>query len=385
MKRVVVGLILLAGVAGVMLSARSVSMDGPVRVDVQSVAKSQLRDVILASGNLEFARQVDIRPEVTGKVASIRVSVGESVKKGDLLLSLDASDYRADLARAEAELEIRRIEIRRMQELAAEASRKVEKRERMLERGFIDEESMQQLLSEARLIDIDLESARQRFHQQQALLDQARERLSRTLFHAPMDGVVTRVDVAAGETVVAAATNMVGSSMLTLADPDSYVAKIRVDEADIGNIDIGQETQVFPAASPNDPLAGEIRSVSLSADRGEGGAGLHYEVEVALADIARMFPGMSCRAEILVAQSDSGPSVPVSAVLDAEGRPFVWVAVAGEAKRRFVSTGLTTDTEQIVQSGLDASDVVIVGPPRKLRVLGEGTSIVQATGRDGGL
>lgn len=385
MKRLVVGLILLAGVVGVVLSARSVSKDGPVRVDLEAVAQSQLRDVILASGNLAFGHQVDIRPEVTGKVGTIRVSVGEAVEEGDLLLSLDASDYRAELARAEAELQIRRIEIRRMQELAAEASRKVEKRERMLERGFIDEESMQQLLSEARLIDIDLEAARQRFRQQQALLEQARERLARTQFHAPMDGVVTRVDVAVGETVVAAATNMVGSSMLTLADPDSYMAKIRVDEADIGNIDIGQDTQVFPAASPNDPVAGEIRSVSLSADRSEDGAGLHYEVEVRLADISRMFPGMSCRAEILVKQSDSGPSIPVSAVLAAEGRQFVWLAVAGEAKRRFVTTGLTTDTEQIVHTGLDASDVVVVGPPRQLRTLSEGTSIVEANGFDGEL
>jgi len=375
MSRFVLAAVLLIGVVGLALSAKSISSREAVAVDIRSVSGHELRDVILASGNLTFAREIEIRPELTGKVGEIHVEVGQSVRKGDLLLSLDSSDHEAELDKVESSLTIRQIEIRRMDELLSEANRRIEQQKIMHERGFIDEESYKRLGSDTRIMKIDLEIARERFRQQQALVAQARDRLEKTQFKAPMDGLITRIDVDEGETVVAAATNMVGSSLITLADPGSYMARIRVDEADVANVSIGQAVQIYAAATPSEPARGSIASVSLSADRKSINRGLYYQVEVALDEYPRMFPGMSCRAEILVEQSHGELSVPIASVGEEGDEHFVWVAADGKAWKRTVTPGLASDTQQVITAGVTASDVVIVGPARTLGQLKVGTPI----------
>jgi HlyD family secretion protein len=379
MKRIIAAVILGLVFFALFASVRSAALEAPVSVDTYQVAASSLSETILASGNLTFSREIELRPEVAGKVSVIHVSPGEMVEQGQLLLTLDPVDHQAEVDQVAASLAIRQIEINRMEELLAESRRRIAQQEQMQARGFVDAESFRRQESENRLHQIDLEAARERLRQDQALMAQSMERLGKTRFHAPMAGMITRVDVGEGETVVPAVTNMAGSSLLTLADPSSYVARIRVDEADISSVLVGQDVHVFAAATPTRAAVGAVTSVGLAANRDAQGRGLHYEVEVSLGELTRLFPGMSCRAEIIIGQALEGTTIPVAAVNHRDGAHYVWVVQDGRARQRRVTPGLASDTHQIIEAGIDASDVVITGPARSLQQLSDGDQI--RTGR----
>src|SRR3546814_4377090 len=93
--------------------------------------------------------------------------------------------------------------------------------------------------------------------QQQAQRDIARDRLERSVFSAPIDGLLVSVDVKPGETVIAGTVNIVGSDLMVLADPSVLLAELRVDEADIAQVQLGQSVNVFAAAYPHQALHGE--------------------------------------------------------------------------------------------------------------------------------
>ena len=84
-----------------------------------------------------------------------------------------------------------------------------------------------------------------------------------------------------------------------------------------------------------------------------------------------LFPGMSCRAEIITQQGDTTTNVPIAAVQYDDEEPFVWQVKADSVHRTRVSLGMASDTQQAVVEGLQPGDSVVVGPARTVSQLQE--------------
>jgi HlyD family secretion protein len=84
-----------------------------------------------------------------------------------------------------------------------------------------------------------------------------------------------------------------------------------------------------------------------------------------------LFPGMSCRAEIITSQGDATTNVPIAAVQYDNNEPFVWKVQADSVYRTKVSLGMASDTEQAVLGGLEPGDSVVIGPSRTVSQLQE--------------
>src|SRR4029078_9240068 len=98
---------------------------------------------------------------------------------------------------------------------------------------------------------VDLDSSRESLAQFAAQLSQAKDHLSKTRVYAPIDGTVTSLDIKVGETAIASSTNIPGSNLMTLANPDTMLAELNVDEANIANIEPNQRARVFAIAFPD--------------------------------------------------------------------------------------------------------------------------------------
>ena len=375
MKKILSFAFILFSVSLLILVSKEKSLsDSPV-VDTHVVSEDRINDTILASGNLRFASEIQIRSEVTGIVNRVYVKEGQLVKKGELLMELDPKIFIAEVRRARAAVEIQLIEIQRLEEIANEASRRAGQYRELLGKGLTDQDTAAQLQSQLKVAKINVKSAIQGLEQYKAVLTQSQNRLDQSRFLAAIDGLISTVDIKEGETVIAGTTNIVGSPLMTLADVDSYVAQIRVDEADVSNIEIGQEVEVFAAATPQVASLGQISSISTSAKKDGVNKGLYYKVEVILQQGDVVYPGMSCRAEIVLARSGVELIIPIAAVKQLNGANFVWVVEENKAVRRNVQLGLSTDTEQIVLSGLTDKELVIVGPSRQVKALRNGTEV----------
>lgn len=364
--------------------ARSVIGDGNVKeVELEPVARRVIQSSVLASGRLTHEHEVKLMTEEIGRVTHLFVEEGDRVAAGQLLLQIDDEAHRAAVEQNAAQVRLQEIAIERQRLRLENLRAQWQRQEKLYERGLVDEDSFELLSNELKLAEVDLESAREQLQQAKAQLEQAEDRLRKTRVYSPIDGVVTSLDIKVGETAISSTTNLPGSTLMTIANPDSIHTEVNVDEADIANVEVGQRAHVYAIAYPDTPIEGVIESIAVSAKVPEGQQGLSFAVKIRLAppEGVRLRPGMSCRAEIFTTTKKDVLAVPVQAVLAEENRiegktiHSVFVNRDGRARKIEVEVGISDDTYQEITKGLTDGDEIVVGPDRILRALEDGDAI----------
>ncbi len=354
-----------------------------VEVQIEALAPRSIQASVLASGHLVHEEEVKLSTEVIGRVTGIYVEEGDRVTNGQLLLQIDDDIYRAAVDQNEATVRMQEIAIQRQQMWAENLKTKWDRQQELHERNLIDDDSFEVATNEWGVAEIDLRSSRESLSQAIAQLEQAEDRLSKTRVVSPIDGTVTSLDIKVGETAISSTTNIPGSGLMTIANPASIHTEVNVDEADIANVAVGQNAQVFAIAYPDQPIEGVIDSIAVSAKVAEGAQGLSFAVKIRLEKTNGIVlrPGMSCRAEIFTEIAEGLLAVPIQAILVDEDRNAnrttyrVFVHEDRKARQVEVRVGLSDDAWQAVTGGLNEGDEVIIGPDRVLRNLGSGDNV----------
>ena len=375
-----------------------------VSVNVESAKIEEIKSSILASGTLIYKEQIELRSEVIGQVSEMLVEEGDRVIKDQVLMRLDPRTFNADVEQQQAYVRIQTIAIERQKQELKNITSKWQRNKNLFERKMIGQDAFELVENQYALAQIDLRSREEALTQAQATLDKAMDRLEKTVFRSPIDGIATSVDIKLGETAISGTTNIAGSNLITVADPSSILVEVLVDEADIANIEIDQSSDVFAVAYPDQALKGTVQSIATSAKRSSYRQGLSFTVKILLeatADID-IRPGMSCRAEIFTKIKQDTIAVPIEAIVfedeadessalnseqDSEGvtvraaadnlnaTSHVFVLIDGKVSKRNVELGISNDRLQEITSGLAVDDKVVIGPARALSKLKEGDSV----------
>jgi HlyD family secretion protein len=351
-------------------------------VEVQTVETHVITPTILASGSLTYQTEIRMGSEVMGRVQSLHVEEGDSVKQGDILLRLDPATVQTQVDRLEASLAQSRLAIDRQQRNVELLDTKFKRYEGLLAGGAVDPNTFDDLSAQRDQARIELRSSEQMSLQTEAQLKEAREQLAKTVLRAPIDGRVTQLIIKVGETAVPSATSIAGSDLMTIADTSNLYAEVNVNETDVARVVPGQPAKIVPAAYPDKAWQGVVETVAVSPRQVQG-QGKTYPVKIRLdaSDELQFHTGMSCRAEIETRVSDSTPvvAVPVQAVRyeDSEDRDqpaeaSVFVVEDGRARRRIVETDLADDAYIAITEGLEAGARIVTGPARELRFLQDG-------------
>jgi len=375
MKKLLIFILIATLLGGMIYWNKSKGSHASLRISSEPVSEQVLADSILASGNLIFNTQIQIRSEVTGIVTQVLVEEGEYVIKGQVLMQLDQTAFSADVANYQAAVNAQKIEIEFVTEQRRELERQLAVKEKLFEQRLIGVDDLERFKSQLNIANIKVKAAKEQLNRHLASLALAQDRRNKTTFRANMPGLISAVDVKPGETVIAGSTNIVGSALMTLADPKTILAELRVDEADIASVKPGMVVDVFAASNPKNALKGKVISIGTSARSARQGLGLFFRVKVLLAPSEQLYPGMSCRAEIITMQSEGSLSVPISAIVSEDDVDFVWLVKKGSAKKQVVSIGMATDTHQQVTKGLTKDDVVVTGPSRTMEKIKDGIAL----------
>lgn len=360
------------------------------QVETEQVARRVLSPTILASGNLTYQSEVKLVSEVIGRVLAVAVKEGDVVKRGQLLLQLDPAQSQAEVAQLEAAVAQSRLAIERQRVNAQTLDAKWKRFQTLRTQGVIDATTYEDMTSQRNMALVELDSAGQVMHQNEAQLRQARERLAKTQLRAPIDGKVVALIIKQGETAVPSAMSIAGSDLMTVADTSSLFAEVNVNETDVARVGVGQAARIVPAAFPDKSWDGVVETVA-SSPRTVQGQGKSYLVRIRLtATEGQLFhTGMSCRAEIATRSEGATPvlAVPVQAVRYDESPNRNEPATAslvlvkeGRARLRNVEVGLADDSYIEITKGVEAGDEVVSGPARTLRFLREADRVVRKDG-----
>lgn len=395
-----IGIAAVIAVLGLPFLVKQGGSSASKQVEIEAAAPREVRASILASGNLVFREQAQLSPEVIGKVRAVLVEEGDVVEQGQVVLQLDEQIYRATVAQQEAAVRQQRIAIERHQLNVANQQRQYRRSDELHQRKLLDDTRHDEARHALELAEVELRASREALQQAEALLNQSREQLAKTEIRAPISGTVVAVGIKVGETAVSSSTGIAGSSLMTIANTDSLMTEVNVDEADIARIAVGQPVSVFAAAFPDVALQAEVESIPISP-RSSNALGQNstlarnYSVKVKLHDPKQLAlrPGMTCRAEIFTASAAEALAVPVQAVFSnneartekgAGKQPpkeehYVFVEVDGKAVRRVVEVGLSDDSYQEIRSGVQAGEKVVIGPYKILRHLKDGEALEART------
>ncbi|MGB2119865.1 MAG: efflux RND transporter periplasmic adaptor subunit [Porticoccaceae bacterium] len=402
-KNIIIAAVVVALVALVYFKSQG-SRDA-AKVTIAPAEVLEIKSSILASGTLIYKEQVQLRSEVIGQVSEVLIEEGDTVSQGQVLMRLEPRTFEADVEQQSAFVRIQTIAIERQQKQLENIASQWQRNLNLYERKMIGQDAFELVDNQYALAKIDLRSREEALLQAQATLDKALERLEKTVFRSPINGVATSVDIKVGETAISGTTNIAGSNLITVADPSSILVEVEVDEADIANVRLGQKADIFAVAFPDKALVGEVQSIATTAKRTDRRQGLSFTVKILLdsdGDIA-IRPGMSCRAEVFTSVKGDTIAVPIEAIIfeelgdqgsdmdteqdsssisisaadSSKSTTHVFVMEEGEAVKRSVELGISNDQLQEVISGLDIGDQVITGPARTLRKLKAGQSVTE--------
>ena len=443
-KKIAVG----AGAAVLLLAIIGItvyeSRKNVVTVQTGRVLKQDLAAVVTASGEIKPKTYVNIGANAFGKIVKLYVKEGEIVKRGQLLAQIENVQSAADVASNRAALEVAQTDY-----VASEAALKtsvadLNRAKSDLERSKLDydravglykaqlipksefdmrkstwemaEASLAQTQARVAQAKAQQDSAGRRINQNKANLTRASDVLSKTIYSAPFDGIVTNLPVREGETVVIGIQNSPGSTLMTIADMSVITAEVKVDETDIVNVKLGQPADVTIDAIPKKSFPGVVSEIGDNAI--VRSTGVATSQQTSTTEEAKDFkvvvtlqhppenlrPGLSTTAKVTTATRTSAVTIPLQALtvrkkselqaLNSDKNSGVQAAApdtdkkskddevqgafvvrAGKAVFVPVETGIAGTTDIEVLKGLQPGDEIVTGSYKVLRTMRNGASV----------
>ena len=307
-----------AGLCGWYVNRRA---DKSVQYQTVAVTRGELTQVVTATGQLNPVTNVQVGSQISGTIANLYADYNSPVTNGQVIAQIDPATYEAavaqaegDLANAKAALELAQVNARRAKEL--------------FDDKLIPQSDYDQAMA-------TLHQAEASVKLKTAALGRARVDLARCTIYSPVDGIVISRDVNVGQTVAAslsAPTLFVIANDLTKMQINASVA-----EADIGNIEVGQDVDFTVDAFPTRTFHGKVIQVRNSPITVQNVVTYDTIIEVNNRDL-KLKPGMTANVSIIVAQRDDTLMIPNAAL---RYRPPDATATASPSSSRGQSGGGT--------------------------------------------
>ncbi len=325
-KKLIIAVAIVA-VAGGGIAANVWWKESPApEVQVEAVTRRDLTATVSGSGAIRPAREVDISSNVMGRVTRLAVEEGAIVRAGDFLLEVDPQRLQSTVDQMEASLESAKTQVRLAQDNLEYAQQILDRREGLYQQDLLSRELYDQAVQEVQRAERTHEVRKQDVARIEAQLAQSRYDLTQVIIEAPMDGIITKLNIEQGENVVTGTMNNAGTVLLTIADLSTVEAEIEVDETDIVFVEVGQASTVRIDAFPDDEFEAIVTEVGKSpiGNTGLGSAGnqaINFKVVVRLTQsVSGARPGLSGTADIVTATRRQVPAVPIQALILREVR-----------------------------------------------------------------
>ena len=342
---------------------------GQAQYTTAAVTKGTIAASISGSGNVQVDSQANIDPSITGTVANLAVSVGDNVKKGQLLFTIDndqlsvgAAQAESSLSNAQSSLEQARANVYS----AKEGNTRSRDLDLLRQKVTVAEQSL---------------AATQLSHDK-ALSDAAKRRVT-----SPIDGTVNAINIKNGDDLANISSGSSRVTPMIIGDLTTMKAVVAVNEVDIANVAIGQKAMVKLSGLDGLTLTGKVEKLDSLGTITQGV--VTYSATIGFdAPDSRVKPGMSVSASIIYSVKTDTLTVPNSAVKSDANGSYVQLLNSGTVpERQTVEVGIANTTDTEIVSGLSEGDKIVtktVNPGATTTTGTSGNSGLRLPGLGGG-
>lgn len=409
-KRIFAAVFVLA-IAAIVAGSLRPRPEPPLAIQAATSRKGPITRLVTAAGKLQAATEVKLSSNITGDLLELTVKEGDLVKRGQVLGRIDARRYAAQTQQQEAartsaaaDRELQKVQVAQLEQDLARV-------EKLAATGNASPAEVEQARSSLAAGKARVEAAQGRIEQTDASLREARHFLAMTTLTSPIDGVVTKREKQVGERV--RGSDFSEDVILVISTLSQMEMKVEVGEHEVVYVKEGDPADIEIDAFPDRKFPAQVVEVARNATVKNAGTEAEvttFFVRLALtAAVTGALPGMSGQAAIATDTHDGAVVVPIQAVTvrpekDLAGakraedekppptaaaapgkkprreplRKVVFVIQDGVAKVRPVETGLASETEIEIVSGLGEGEKVVEGPYRILsRDLADGRRVTE--------
>ena len=326
---VVAGIAVLAVLAGGIAwwkHRAAASGDGAWRT--ATVERGDIRVAISSTGTLSAISTVTVGSQVSGQITDVMVDFNDTVKKGDILATIDASTYQAQIEQGAAQIASAQASLRQAQAGLRNAQLDYNRKADLGRQQLVSKSDVDLARASLEQAQAQVNSAQAQIRQQTASTQTTRVNLSRTVIRSPVDGVVLTRTIEPGQTVAA---SLSAPELFTIAeDLAKMKIELAVDESDIGQVKVGQVVSFSADAFPERQFKGVVDQVRLSATTSNNVVTYPVVVTVDNSD-GTLLPGLTVNAEIEVSKRSDVLKLANAALRfkPAEGSPLAALQAAG--------------------------------------------------------
>lgn len=359
--------LLAAGTAGYFVLGAPAEDEVPRTVPV---GRGNIEETVLASGTIEASSLVSVGAEVSGRIKSLNVALGDDVKTGDVIAQIDSLNQENAVKAAEASLANVEAQQAIQQANLAQARVGLERAQKLNPEKLISDADLQAADLAVQIAEGELKAIAAQILQANLSVDSAKLNLDRTKIVAPSDGTVVAVAVEVGQSVNA---NNESPTIVKIANLDRMVVKAEISEADVPKVEPGQKVYFTILGDPDNKIEATLRAVEpapesiaddSTAASSSSSTAIYYN---GLFDVEnpdhRLRISMTAQVTIVLKSADNVLTLPASVLTrkDRQGNYTVevWSQQAKAVDAKTITLGLNNKITAEVTSGLNEGDLVV--------------------------
>ena len=322
-----------------------------ITYETSKLSKQTIEEKIVATGSVVPEDEVNIVPQISGIIDEIFVEEGDEVVAGDLLAKIKVVPNEQSLNSAEGRVKTARIVLNN-------STKEFERNKKLFDKGVISEQ--------------DFNSVELRYNQDQQNLENALSdlqiirlgsvggsALTNTNVRSTVSGTVLQVPVKEGDQAIEANTFNPGTTIATVADLNKMIFEGRVDEGEVGKLEIGMDLKISLGAIEEKEYDAKLTLIAPKGIEVAGAIQFKIEGEVFLDDEYVVRAGYSANATIITDVKKDILSINESLLQfdNSTKKPFVEVQISGQKfERKDIELGISDGVYAEVLSGVSESD-----------------------------
>jgi len=329
-----------------------------------------------ATGEIFATELIDVGAQVSGQIKKLYVKLGDQVKKGDMIASIDSSTQQNSIDNKEAQLAIYKAQLESAKVALNIAKTQFDRENALFSKNATSKQEFESAKNTFSSNSAKIKELEAQIKQTNIELSTAKINLGYTKITAPRDGTVVSVQVEEGQTVNA---NQTTPTIVNIADLSHVKMKMQIAEGDITKIKVGTPVEYSILSEPTKKFQTTISSIdpglttlsdgsygsssssksSYSSSSSSSSAVYYYAQSIVDNKDGILRIGMTTQNELLIANVEGAIIVPSIGIKKDENGTFVYVLKDGKPVKTAVKTGIKDNLDTQIISGIKEGDEII--------------------------
>ena len=329
-----------------------------------------------ATGEIFATELIDVGAQVSGQIKKLYVKLGDQVKKGDMIASIDSSTQQNSIDNKEAQLAIYKAQLESAKVALNIAKTQFDRENALFSKNATSKQEFESAKNTYSANSAKIKELEAQIKQTNIELSTAKINLGYTKITAPRDGTVVSVQVEEGQTVNA---NQTTPTIVNIADLSHVKMKMQIAEGDITKIKVGTPVEYSILSEPTKKFQTTVSSIdpglttlsdgsygsssssksSYSSSSSSSSAVYYYAQSIVDNKDGILRIGMTTQNELLIANVEDAIIVPSIGIKKDENGTFVYVLKDGKPVKTAVKTGIKDNLDTQIISGINDGDEII--------------------------